>query len=95
MNLALTKVENVQEIKVVTANATYGVGLITSIAATICSLFGLECKMYDKKIEKAKTRAAQKLIAKATEAGADGIMNLNFQIHNLTIFASGTAYKNA
>lgn len=95
MNLALTKIENAVEIKVITANATFGAGLLTSIVTGFCSIFGIECKMYDRKIEKAKTRAAQKLIEKAAAAGADGIMNLNFHCHNLTVFASGTAYKNA
>lgn len=93
MNLSITKIENAQELKVVTANATYGVGLITAIAKSLCDVFGLECKMYDKKIEKAKASAAKKMIMKAAEAGADGVMNINFQMYATTIFVSGTAYK--
>ena len=50
-------------------------------------------KMYGKKIEKAKSSAALKLVEKANEAGAAGIMDVNFQITGTTVFMYGIAYK--
>ena len=39
------------------------------------------------------TGEALKLIEKATEAGAAGIMDVNFQITGTTVFMYGIAYK--
>ncbi len=93
MNLTFANIENVEHIKMLSSSSTYGVGFITSIAYGFGNFFGFECKMYDKKIEKAKAAAALKLVEKATEAGAAGIMNVQFQIHGTTVFMYGIAYK--
>ena len=93
MNLTFAHIENVEHIKMLSSSSTYGVGLLTSIVFYFCNLFGIECKMYDEKIAKAKTSAALKLAEKAKEAGATGIMDVQFQIHGTTIFMYGIAYK--
>ena len=93
MNLSFAHIENVEHLKMLSASSTYGVGFFTAIAVWFCNIFGLECKMYGKKIEKAKSSAALKLIEKATEAGAAGIMDVNFQITGITVFMYGIAYK--
>ena len=93
MNLSFAHIENVEHIKMLSSSSTYGVGLLTSIVFYFCNLFGIECEMYDKKIEKAKSSASLKLIGKASEAGATGIMDVQFQIHGTTIFMYGIAYK--
>ena len=93
MIISFSYIENVEHIKMVSCSATYGIGFLTGIVLGFCHLFGTQCGMYDKKIEKAKFSAAAKLMEKAKAAGATGIMNVNFQIHNTTIFASGIAYK--
>ena len=48
---------------------------------------------YDEKIEKAKVVTASKLITKAKEAGATGIMNVRLQVDRTTVYMYGMAYK--
>ena len=93
MNFSFAHCEKVEHIKMLSASSTYGVGLLTSIVYYFCNIFGIECKMYDKKIEKAKSSAALKLIGKASEVGATGVMDVQFQIHGTTVFMYGIAYK--
>ena len=93
MNLSFAHIENVEHIKMLSASSTYGLGLLTAIVFWLCNLFGVECDLYDEKIEKAKSSAALKLIGKASEAGAAGIMDVQFQITGTTVFMYGIAYK--
>lgn len=92
MKFSCCEIENVTAVKMVSACCTMGVGLITVIARSFCSCFGLQCKMYDAKIEKAKNLAATELLMKAKSLNADGIMNVTIQIHDTTIFMYGMAY---
>lgn len=93
MNITTSNLENVTQIKMITATTTYGAGLLTLFVLSFCHFFGLECQMYDKKIEKAKVAAASKLFEKAKESGATGIMNVRIQIDNTTVLMYGMAYK--
>lgn len=92
MNFTFAHIENVKQIKMISSITTYGIGLITYIVLGFYHLFGIECKMYDKKIEKAKSSAACKLMDKAKAIEATGIMDVKFQIHGTTIFMYGIAY---
>ena len=92
MNISFNNIENVKQIKMLSSSATFGIGFLTWIVYGICSLTGTQCKMYDKKIEKAKNSAANQLVEKATAVGANGIMNVQFQIHGITVFMYGIAY---
>ncbi len=94
MKLTTTTLSNVEEIKLLSATSTFGIGFLTSIVWSFCHLFGMECNMFNEKIEKAKNAAANKLIEKAEQVEADGIMGLRFQITGLTVFIYGVAYKN-
>ena len=93
MDLSFAHVENVEHIKMLTTSSTYGVGFLTAIVHCFCNLLGIECKMYDRKIEKAKSSAVSKLIAKASIIDAKGIMDIQIQIHDTTVFLYGIAYK--
>ena len=93
MNFTCALLDNVKHIKMLTATATYGIGLLTAIVNGFCQLFGIQCKMYDKKIEKAKNAAVNQLLEKATAAGASGVMGINFQVYGTTVFMYGIAYK--
>lgn len=93
MNISFSHIDNVKHIKMLSASSTYGVGFFTSISVGFCNIFGLECKMYGKKIEKAKSSAACKLIEKAAAIGAMGIMDVQFQITGTTVFMYGIAYS--
>ena len=92
MNFTCALLDNVKHIKMLTANATYGIGLLTAIVSGFCQLFGIQCKMYDKKIEKAKNAAVNQLLEKATAAGASGVMGITFQVYGTTVFMCGIAY---
>jgi len=83
----------VVSIKVLTATAYYGVGLWTSLCCLCASIFGCRSKNYEKKVEKAKNDVVNQLLSKAKLCNADGIINLQFQMHGLSIIAYGTAVK--
>ena len=93
MDLHFCMVPNAKHLKTISASSTYGIGLLTSIAQAICNLFGLECAMYDDKIEKAKNSAAKKLIKKAQEVNAVGIMDIKIEMYRTTILMYGIAYQ--
>ena len=77
----------------VTATATYGIGLLTGIVLAFCNLFGCECEMYTNKVEKAEYAATVLLKTYADNLGADGVMDIRYQVYGTTVFISGTAYK--
>ncbi|MBR6514213.1 MAG: heavy metal-binding domain-containing protein [Clostridia bacterium] len=94
MNLTSSHLDNVEELKLVTATSTYGLGLLTHIVYGFCNIFGLECNMYKEKIEKAQESATEQLIQRATYLSRpDGIMNISYQVSGMTVFVSGVAYK--
>lgn len=92
MNFSTSAVSGAKTIKVLSASVTFGIGLLTMIVLGLCTVAGCQCKMYDRKIEKAKIAAIGVLIDKATAAGADGIMNITFQVFGTTVFVYGDAY---
>lgn len=94
MNITTSQLENVKELKSITAISSYGTGLLTSFISFFIEIFGIENKMLAKKVVKAKDGAIQSLIkqAESTKNG-EGIMNLRFELSNLTVFAYGTVYS--
>lgn len=93
MKFTFAHIENTEHIKMLSASSTYGVGFFTAISVWFCNIFGLECKMYGKKIEKAKNSAARILMEKAAALGAAGIMDVQFQVTGTTVLLYGIAYK--
>ena len=93
MNITSSSVEGATDIKMITAVTTFGVGFFTLLILSFCNLLGQECPMYDEKIEKSKVVTASKLITKAKEAGATGIMNVRLQVDRTTVLMYGMAYK--
>ena len=94
MKITSSTIKNVEELKLLSATSTMGIGFLTAIVLSFCHLFGVECDLYNRKIEKAKAYAANKIFNKANEIHADGIMNVRFQVSGLTVFVYGVAYKN-
>ena len=88
--LALT---NVEELKLVTASSSYGIGFINWFLMAIAQLTGKECPAYSEQIDKAKNSAAAKMADKAAAVGATGVMNIQFQVYGSTVFISGIAYR--
>ena len=93
MKISFSLIDDVNHIKMLTSNATYGVGFFTAISLWFCNIFGIQCEMYDKKIEMAKNTAIETMVMKATKLGATGIMDVKFQISGTTVFVYGIAYK--
>lgn len=93
MKLYTNTLPNVTPIKMLTASATYGTGLLTAIIKAFCELFGTKCDMYTNKLDKAEDKATEYLKLYAEDIGADGIMEVRCQIDGLTFFICGTAYK--
>lgn len=93
MLLTTTVLSDKKHLKVVSATSTYGIGFITLLVLSFYHLFGIECKMYDDKIAKAKESATAKLIEKATALNAAGIMDIHIQVWATTVFISGTAFE--
>ncbi len=92
MNITTSQLENVKELKTITAVSTFGTGFLTSFVSYFIELFGIENNMLAEKIVKAKESAIQKLVLKANSIKADGIMNLRFEFSKMTVMAYGTAY---
>ena len=86
---------NVTPIELVTAKASYGIGLLTYIISSFCALFGVSNSMFTEKMEKAEALAMEKLAAKAKILGASGVMDVRCQIDGLSFLVSGTAYISA
>lgn len=92
MYLTYESLSGVRPVTMISATATYGIGLLTAISMAFCNLLGVECELYNQKIEKAKVSATGKLVAKAQAANATGIMSIGYQIHGTTVFMYGVAY---
>ena len=92
MNLSCQSVPNAAPIEIVSASATFGIGLITGFAYSLSNIFGKECKMYAKKVTKATDSATKKLVKAATKLNAAGIMDVRYEVHGTSVFVYGMAY---
>ena len=77
----------------VSSQASRGLGLWTAICLGFANFFGIKCKHYAWKIEKAKNEALEDIIDEAIEKGADSIIDVRFALSGLSVIASGTAIK--
>ena len=68
MKLTENKVDNVEEIKVITSASCYGIGLLPMIWTAICNLTGIENKLLESKITTSKNNAINELIDKAKKS---------------------------
>ena len=84
---------NVIPIKAITAKATYGIGFLTAFVGGFCSFFGIPNNMYTKKLNKAEALAMDDFKKVAKSTGADGVMDVRYQIDGLSFMVCGTAYK--
>lgn len=95
MEITISKLENVKELKQISAVSVFGTGFLTAIVSSFIELFGIENKMLIKKIEKARESAMQSLISQAKAIPyAEGIMNLTFQMSGKSVLAYGTVFQN-
>ena len=94
MFITVSKRDNVTELGTVSAISTFGTGFLTSFVSYFIELVGIENTMLANKMEKAKERALQSLIWQANAIpGANGIMNLSFQLSGKAVLAYGTVFR--
>ncbi len=94
MNITKSKLENVTELGTVDGVSHYGTGFLTAIVGCFVEIFGRSNPLLEAKITKAKNSAKEYAFIKATEMGADGIMDYEIQLSGRTVLVYGTAYKN-
>ena len=93
MKIFASSIPDAIPIQFVSERSTYGTGFLTLFISGFCELFGLPNGMYSKKMQKAERNAMQALEKVANQLGADGIMDVRCEIHNLSILVYGTAYR--
>ena len=93
MKLSTVARNDVQILGEVSGVSVYGIGIITSIVYSFCAFFGLECRLYAKKIAKAKESAKAEMTVAARGIGADGVMGVSCQLSLLSVLVYGTAYR--
>ena len=90
----LKEEENKYEyVGLMSAQASKGIGLLTSIAMFFCNVFGGESYLYTEKIGKVKKTALERLIEKANRRGCDRLTNINFVMDGLSVIAYGTGLR--
>ena len=93
MKLTTVTLDYVNDLGEVSGVCVYGVGLITSLFYGICTLFGKSSVFLGRKLDRAKEKATEEMKLYAEERGADGVMNIRYQLSGLTVLVYGTAYS--
>lgn len=93
MKIFTSSIPNAIPIQFVSERATYGTGFLTIFISGFCEFFGIPNGLFSKKMQRAEANAMQALEKAANKLGADGIMDVRCEIHNLSILVYGTAYK--
>ncbi len=93
MRLTTTKIDNVEDCGIVSSSCYYGIGGLTYLVYSFCSLFGCKSEMLSEKIEKAKADATAGMCANASFLHADGVMDVKYELSILCVVAYGTAFR--
>lgn len=72
--------------KYISRECTWGMGFFTSFAIAWCGFFGLRCKKYEHKIQRAKKRVLNQLIEAGETHGFNALVGVDLQVHGLTVF---------
>lgn len=90
----LKEEENKYEyVGLMSAQASIGIGLLTSIAMFFCNVFGGESYLYTEKIGTVKMKALERLIEIANKRECDRLTNINFVMDGLSVIAYGTGLR--
>lgn len=73
------------------ASSNVGVGLWTNICFSLCQIFGMKSKAYEKKMARMQNDALNNLLNQVKGAGADALTDVHFALSNLTVIVSATA----
>ena len=87
MKLTTVTLYDVKDLGEVSGVCIYGMGLFTCICYLICQIIGKSSVFVGRKID----RAEMKIYAQ--EMGADGVMNLRYQLSGLSVMVYGSAFQ--
>lgn len=73
------------------ASSNVGVGLWTNICFSLCQIFGMKSKAYEKKMARMQNDALNNLLNEVKGAGADALTDIHFALSNLSVIVSATA----
>lgn len=93
MKLTTVTLYDVKDLGEVSGVSIYGVGLFTAVCYLICSLIGKSSVFVGRKLERAKEKALEEMKLYAQEMGADGVMNLHYQLSGLSVMVYGSAFQ--
>ncbi len=93
MKLTTVTLYDVKDLGEVSGVCIYGVGLFTAVCYLICSLIGKSSVFVGRKLDRAKAKAAEEMKLYAQEMGADGVMDLRYQLSGLSVMVYGTAFQ--
>ena len=93
MKLTTVTLYDVKDLGEVSGVCIYGVGLFSAVCFLICSLIGKSSVFVGRKLERAKAKALEEMKIYAQEMGADGVMNLHYQLSGLSVMVYGSAFQ--
>ncbi len=93
MKISTVKIDNVKDLGMVNSVSVYGIGIITSFIYSLFSFLGMQSTFMTNKMAKVINSATDSLKSSAAQIGADGVMNVQYQMTMLCVMAYGTAFK--
>ncbi|MBQ7598631.1 MAG: heavy metal-binding domain-containing protein [Clostridia bacterium] len=93
MKLTTVTLYDVKDLGEVSGVCIYGMGLFTCICYLICQIIGKSSVFVGRKLDRAKAKAIEEMKLYAQEMGADGVMNLHYQLSGLSVMVYGSAFQ--
>ena len=93
MKLTTVTLYDVKDLGEVSGVCIYGIGLFSALCYLLCSIIGKNSIFVGRKLERAKDKAVKEMTFYAQELGADGVMNLTYQLSGLSVMVYGTAFQ--
>ena len=93
MKLTTVTLYDVKDLGEVSGVCIYGVGLFSAVCFLLCSVLGKSMIFVGRKLERAKAKALEEMKLYAQEMGADGVMNLRYQLSGLSVLVYGSAFQ--
>lgn len=98
-NLSYVPEKEIEVLNMVEGVSVFSKHIGKDIMAGFKNVVGGELKGYSEMVDDAKNSALQKMVAKATQLGAEGVINVKYAMTNmaqgstLAVIASGTAVR--
>lgn len=98
-NLSYVPEKELEVLNMVDGVSVYSKHIGKDLMAGFKNMVGGEVKSYSEMVEDGRKSAFEKMVAKATQLGADGVINVKYSMTNmaqgstLAVIASGTAVR--